>query len=226
MAEIIPAIIPENFRDLEEKLTFVKGAAQSVHIDVTDGTLGGKVSWPLVGDTGEFKKMKEQERGMPFWEDFDFEFHLMTSEPLSHARDYIDAGATRIIFQVESLDYENDIQFLDQLKTSGVVEIGISIKADTEATELAPFFQIADFIQVMTIDRIGAQGAKFDQRGLEHLQWVKENYHHIPISVDGSMNLETAEAALNLGADRIVAGSFIFGAVNPREALEELKNLV
>lgn len=226
MAEIIPAIIPKSFKDLEEKLTFIKEAVSYVHIDIVDGTLGGEKSWPIVGDAGEFLKIKKQERGMPFWEDFDFEIHLMTSEPFSLAQEFIEAGVSRIIFQLETLNYENDILFLDQIKTSGVAEIGICINAEGDLDNLRPYFQVADFIQVMTIPKIGYQGAGFDQRGLENLKWIKENYSNMPVSVDGAMRPETAEIALNFGADRIVVGSFIFNSINPREAIEEMKSLV
>lgn len=224
--EIIPAIIPKSFRHLEEKLEMVKGLVSSFHIDITDGKMGGDESWPFRGDKGEFNSIKNQELGMPFWEDFDFEVHLMTRDPLSFAREWIEIGATRLIFHVETMNYDEDIQFLDQLKTEGLVEIGIAINADTEIDDLKPFLEVADFIQVMTIREIGHQGAPFDSRGIDNIIWIKENLPNMTVSVDGAMQPETIEIALNAGADRIIVGSFIFSSVNPRDTLEELKALI
>jgi ribulose-phosphate 3-epimerase len=197
-----------------------------VHLDVIDGNFVGKPSWPFVGDRGEFLAIKKQERGFPFWEEMDFEVHLITADPLSLVREWVDAGATKIIMHIETLDYENDILALEQLKAEGVVELGFAINADTEIDRLAPFFEVADFVQVMTISKIGAQGAAFDERGLEHIKWIRQNNPHVPIAVDGSMNPETIPLAVDLGAERIVVGSYIFANSNPRAALEELQNLL
>lgn len=224
--QIIPAIIPKSFDDLVENLSTVKGLVSTVHIDVTDGKLGGVPSWPFVGDKGEFVSIKKQERGFPFWEDFDFEVHLMTQDSISLISEWIEAGATRIIMHVETLDYKRDIQFLDQIKTQGVVEMGIAINADTEAELLTPFFEILDFVQVMTIPQIGLQGAPFDSKGLEKLKWLKQNHPNMIVSIDGAMNPETIEIVMDAGADRAVVGSYIFGSENPRNALEDLQGLV
>lgn len=224
--QIIPAIIPKSFKELEEKLETINGVASFVHIDVIDGKFVGKPSWPFVGDRGEFLAIKKQERGFPFWEEMDFEVHLMVEDPLSFVREWIDAGATKIIMHVETLDYKNDILALEQLKAEGVVELGFAINADTEIDKLEPFFGVADFVQVMTISKIGVQGIAFDERGLEHIKWTKQNHPNIPISVDGGMNPETIPLAVDLGAERIVVGSYIFANTNPRQAIEELQSLV
>ncbi len=224
--EIIPAIIPKSFKDLEEKLSMVKGMVSTVHIDVTDGNMGGVESWPYEGDNGEFLAIKKQERGFPFWEDLDFEVHLMTEDPTSLINEWIEAGATRIIFHIERLDYKRDIQFLDQLKTSGLVEIGLAIKAETEADSLTPFLEIADFVQVMTISHIGEQGAPFDNRGIENLKWIKQNIPNMIVSVDGSINPDTIEIVRDAGADRAVVGSYIFSNQNPHDAISELNSLI
>lgn len=225
MAEIIPAIIPKSFQDLEEKMKSVSGLCDFIHIDITDGKFGGVQSWPYVGDKGEFKSILKQERGMPFWDEFDYEIHLMIENPISALREWIEAGATRIILHCEALDYDNDIQLLDQIKTEGLVQIGIAINAETPNDDLKPYFQVADFIQVMTIPSVGLQGASFDPRGIDKVQWIKKNYREMVVSVDGAMRPETAEIALGADVDRIVTGSFIFASENPREALEEMREI-
>lgn len=223
--QIIPAIIPKSFQELEEKLEIIKGLVSFVHVDITDGKFGHDKSWPIEADKGEFAEILSQKRGLPFWEEMDYEIHLMTEDPISYAKEWVVAGASRIIFHVERLNYENDIQFLDQIKTEGLVEIGIAIDADTSVDTLHNYFEVADFIHVMTIPSIGAQGIAFDERGLEHIKWIKQNHPHLPVSADGSMNPETIPLAIEAGAERFVVGSYIFSNTNPRAAIEELQSL-
>jgi ribulose-phosphate 3-epimerase len=223
---IIPAIIPKSCKDLEEKLEVVKGLVSSVHIDITDGKYAGVASWPIEHDRGEFLKIRNQEMGMPHWEDFDFEVHLMTVDPTSYVNEWIEAGATRIVLHVESLNYKDDIQFLDKIKTEGLVEIGIAVNADIDINDLTLFLEVADFVHIMTIPEVGFQGATFDQRGVENIKWVKQNHPNMIVSVDGAMNPDTIEIVRDAGADRVIVGSYIFKNPNPREAVAELQSLL
>lgn len=103
MLEVVPAILPKTFAELEEKLEFLKGVAPSVQIDVTDGKFAGEPSWPLYKDDQYFQSIVREERGMPFWEDFEFEFDLMISDPFAYVPDFIRAGASKIVLHAESI---------------------------------------------------------------------------------------------------------------------------
>jgi pentose-5-phosphate-3-epimerase len=54
MVEIIPAILPEDFSDLEEKISLVSAHVPILHVDVTNGTLTPKSNWPYGGDQTDF----------------------------------------------------------------------------------------------------------------------------------------------------------------------------
>ena len=45
------------------------------------------------------------------------------------------------------------------------------------------------------------------------------------IEVDGGVNMQTAARLIEVGADVLVAGSFVFNASNPLKTIQELKNL-
>lgn len=156
--KIIPAVLPYSFSELKEKLEFLKGVSDFVQIDITDGCFAGKASWPVNKPDENFKAIVRQEEGMPFWEDFEFEIDLMCENPFSLARDFISAGVARIIFHIDSLVGEEDLLLLDQIKTEGVVEVGLGIHVDLEEEEIKKFLPYADFVQVMGIKRIGFQG--------------------------------------------------------------------
>ena len=75
MTEIIPAIIPKSFAELEDKLSLVQGLAPLVQIDILDGKMTGEKSWPnIVPNDPDFLRIIHEEEGFPFWENFDFEF--------------------------------------------------------------------------------------------------------------------------------------------------------
>ena len=65
MIQVIPAIIPEDFENLEFELSKVRGKAKRVQIDLTDGIYTPNTSWPFVDDE-RFEKIVSQEEGMPF----------------------------------------------------------------------------------------------------------------------------------------------------------------
>ena len=86
MIDIIPAILPKNYEDLKNKIALVRGIVSVVQIDICDGIFVPSKSWPFTtggfDDDNFFKIINEQE-GMPFWEDVDFELDLMVTDAVS-----------------------------------------------------------------------------------------------------------------------------------------------
>ena len=96
MKEIIPAIIPKNFEDLEEKMSNVFKLVPLVQIDVLDGSLSQARAWPYQSPSRRdtfFDSIIKEEQGFPFWQDLEFEAHLMVREPDRIIADWINAGA-------------------------------------------------------------------------------------------------------------------------------------
>jgi glycerol-3-phosphate responsive antiterminator len=46
--EILPAIIPKSLKDLEEKLSQVRGLVRAVQVDILDGKYTLEPSWPYI----------------------------------------------------------------------------------------------------------------------------------------------------------------------------------
>ena len=79
-----------------------------------------------------------------------------------------------------------------------------------------------DFVQLMGIAEIGAQGNPFDARVLERIAFVKKHFPALPISIDGGVNLDTIDLLKKAGAERFVAGSAILNADDPKGAFDAL----
>lgn len=224
--EIIPAILPSDFAEIEDKVGLVKGLVPLVQVDICDGKFVPSFTWPYKKRDMNYEAILREERGMPYWEDVDYEFDLMVSEPEKVIQDWITAGATRVIVHVESTSAENIESIVSQY--SSVIELGLAISTTTSVDAVAPY--ISDigrisFIQCMGIEKIGYQGQKFDERVLEQVRSIKTRWPDIMVSVDGGVTIESAPALKEAGTDRLVAGSAIFGSDNPTQEIRRLESI-
>lgn len=233
MSSIVPAILPEDFDDLEEKLGMVSGMVPIVHIDATDGTLTPKASWPYRGEISHFLRIAEEAEAFPYWEDVGFEAHLMVNAPEEIIEDWIKAGAERLIVHKEVFEDEELSRFLSQYKNRFDVgnsylgvEIGLAVNMETTIESILPHVLEADFIHLMSIDSIGVQGNTFNDKIFEKIRDLKSVYPDTILSVDGGVGLETVEALKEAGVDRIVVGSHIFNAEDPESELMEFLSIV
>ena len=83
MIEIIPAILPKDYEDLKNKIALVRGVAPLVQIDICDGVFVPSKTWPFStggADDFNFHRILNEEEGMPFWEDIDFELDLLVAD--------------------------------------------------------------------------------------------------------------------------------------------------
>ncbi|MCX6752411.1 MAG: hypothetical protein NTZ87_02830 [Candidatus Nomurabacteria bacterium] len=235
MAEIIPAILEKNFNEIKNKLTALREQTKCVHIDVCDGVFVPSVSWPFgLGHLGgfedfDFQKIMNEEEGMPFWEDFDFEFDLMVADAIKNFDLYLKLGGKRIIFHLgEGDDVEKLEHFLEGLDmyVRDMVEIGVAFKPSDDLSIVSRLSHKADFLHCMGSDKVGFQGEKFSDKALENIKFLKKDLPGIVISVDIGINLENAQSILDAGADRLVIGSSIWKNGDPIGALQAFQNLV
>ena len=237
MTEIMPAIIPESFEDLKDKMALVVGLAHMIQIDVCDGKFVPSKSWPYIGDNdGEFRKIIDESEGFPFWQSMDFEVDLMVKNPEEVFEDWIRAGAKRVVLHAESSD--NLLDFLREIrKKYGYygdsivgIEIGIALNIKTPNEDIYKFFELndagrslIDFVQFMGIREIGYQGQYFDERVLGKIRELRQSHSDTIISVDGGVTFENAHEIVEAGVNRLVSGSAIYESENIKEAIEEMK---
>lgn len=234
MSEIIPAIIPKSFSDLNEKLSLVKGFAPLVQIDVLDGKFTSQRSWPYIfSPDPDFVKIIREEEGFPFSDNFEFEIDLMVADPESHFQEWISAGARRLIPHIESFENSDSAactvkRFKEQFTSVDSIlalEIGMAINIETPNESLDPLILDVDFVQCMGIQDIGSQGQPFNDRVLEKVKELHSKYPDLTISIDGGVNADSIPLLVEAGAKRFVVGSAIFGSDDIPATIEELKNL-
>jgi ribulose-phosphate 3-epimerase len=231
MLEIIPAIMPRNYEDLKNRVALVRGIVPLVQIDICDGVFVKNQTWPYDekdNDTSNFNLIMEEKEGMPFWEDIDFELDLMVIDAVENFPIYMKLGPKRIVFHVEAIGNISEFKdFLEGLDTyiRDTVQIGIAINTKTNIENIFPLVNYVDFVQCMGIEHIGFQGEGFDEKVLEHIKTLKEKYPDIIISVDGSVNLDTAPELIDAGVERLVIGSAIFKSNDIKETVNMFESL-
>ena len=225
MIEIIPAILEQSLPAIEEKLTLLRGLARAVQIDVCDGAFVPQVTWPLADEEQrtELQRMVSQDEGLPLWEDFDFEFHLMMEEPAALAEELVAAGASGIIVHADAPGAHAALQTLQSFRGGEFpVSIGVAIGCDVAPEALTPFEGLYDVVQVMGIVKVGFQGQDFDTRATALVAQLRAENPTRTIQVDGGVGLHTARTLRAAGANRLVVGSGILKSEDPKEAIENL----
>jgi len=227
--EIIPAVLPQSFKDLEERLAPLKDVIKLAQVDVVDGQYAKGKTWPY-RDTATFEKIAKEERGLPFWDKIDFQFDLMIQNPDKVLKEYLDAGASHVVLHARSEGVEKALQLIVDLRTEEIgsfsVHGGIALGPQDQPDILEPFESQFDFVQVMGIDREGKQGEPFDKRALYLVERLRARYPKLPIQVDGGVSLQNARELVAAGASRLVVGSAIVKAEDPLAAYQEFQELV
>jgi ribulose-phosphate 3-epimerase len=238
MTEIIPAILPKNYEDLKNKISLVKETVSLVQVDICDGVFVKSMTWPFYAPSSEgvardgldqhFQNILNEQEGMPFWEDVDFELDLMVSDAVENFDIYTKLGPKRIIFHLEAVgDLQNFKEFLEGIDSyvRDSMEIGVAINPQTPVEQIFPIVNNIDFVQCMAIAQIGYQGEPFDERCISHIKILKEKFPDLIISVDGGINMETGARLTGAGADRLAIGSAIFNTDDIIDTIEQFRNL-
>lgn len=227
--------MPKSYDDLVEKVSLVSGLVPMVQIDVMDGVFVPNKSWPYVEKNDlHFEAILKEEDGFPLWEEIDFEVDLMVSEPVVVAQEWITVGAKRLILHVESFADSTAVvagikeirEMLPARDSILYTEIGIALNPSTSNDVLESILPYVDFVQFMGIEKIGFQGQKFDERVPGKISSLRAKHPEVTISVDGSVNEETAPQLIEAGANRLAIGSAIFESDDVQAQIEQFFDIV
>ncbi|MDR3519833.1 MAG: hypothetical protein P4L63_03045 [Candidatus Pacebacteria bacterium] len=232
MSEIIPAILEKDFGEIKNKLTFLRERVKCVHLDISDGIFVPNQTWPFATggfEDADFKRIMNEEDGLPFWTEFDFELDLMVADSIENFNTYLKLGPKRMIFHLGNKDSLGKLEsFLDSLDMyiRDTVEIGLAFIPSDDLLTVSTLSHKVDFLHCMGSDKVGFQGEKFSLKALENIKFLKNSLPGIVISVDIGVNMENVETILDAGVDRLTIGSAIWKSPDPIGALENFQSLV
>lgn len=239
--EIIPAIMPIDWRDLEEKASLFAGLVGTIQIDIMDGIFVPEKTWPYAASEPSFHELVGKERRFPHADVLSYEADLMIARPEEQLKGWIESGIRRVIVHIESVgDMEYFLKIVRHQKHPDIphesgsgFEFGFAINVDTPTETLGAILdddrrrldRSIDFVQFMGISRIGYQGEPFDERVLPKIEEFKQHFDDIMVSVDGGVNLKSAPKLIAAGAGRLAVGSALLKSGDIPGTIEKFKKM-
>jgi len=228
MIEIIPTnTCPPDLAELTRRSGIFSGFSTHVQLDVADGMFVPAASWPLqAGQASELQALVQEGKGLPYAETLSYEVHIMAEEPKDIGVLFARAKTARIIGHVEAFADANEVrEALSAWRAAGATEVGLALLLDTPLPVIEPLVQACDFVQVMSIARLGYQGAPFEPSVFERIEGLRSAHPELLIEVDGGVSESNIRQLVVSGATRFGVGSAISKAPDPKAAYENLKSL-
>ncbi len=213
MAIIAPSMLSADFLRLGEEIEMInKSDADWFHLDVMDGRFVPNITFgmPVIA------AMKRAARKP-------FDVHLMILEPEKYFEGFAKAGA-----DILSVHYEASTHLhrnLQVIKSLGM-KAGVVLNPHTPVNLLADILSDIDLVCLMSVNP-GFGGQKFIDQTTHKIKQLKQMRNecgaHCLIEIDGGVTLDNAKMLLKCGADVLVAGNTVFGAVDPTATIAQLK---
>lgn len=205
---VAPSILSADFLRLGEAIQMVEESeAEGVHCDIMDGHFVPNISYgiPIV------KAVRPATKKV-------VDCHLMIEHPELYVEAFAAAGADMItVHQEACVHLDRQVAQIHDLGCKA----GVALNPATPVETLVDILHAVDMVLIMSVNP-GFGGQKFIPRALDKVRRLRALAPDLLIQVDGGVNAETGAKLVAAGADVLVAGSYVFGAKEPREAIHSL----
>lgn len=208
---VAPSILSADFLRLGEAIQMVEESeAEWVHCDIMDGHFVPNISYgiPIV------KAVRPATKKV-------VDCHLMIEHPELYVEAFAAAGADMItVHQEACVHLDRQVAQIHDLGCKA----GVALNPATPVETLVDILHAVDMVLIMSVNP-GFGGQKLIPRALDKVRRLRALAPDLLIQVDGGVNAETGAQLVAAGANVLVAGSYVFGAAEPREAIHSLYTL-
>lgn len=212
---VSPSLLAADYTCLGKEIDMINNSnADWLHCDIMDGVFVPNISFgfSVLDPIGKICKKP-------------LDVHLMIVNPDNYIDQCKEAGAQWITVHYEACTHLH--RTLQQIKSKGM-KAGVALNPATPVNVLEDILHDCDMVLIMSVNP-GFGGQKFIEHSLEKIKRLKKMINergcNTLIQVDGGVNLQTGQELIDAGADVLVAGSFVFKAPSPEEAINGLKSL-
>src|SRR5262245_7158101 len=210
--KIAPSILAADFAALGEAIARIEPAApDQFHVDVMDGHFVPNLSIgpPVI------EAIRKRTR-VPL------DVHLMIEDPDRWVETYVKAGADIVTVHAEACPHLQ--RCLTRIREAGA-RAGVALNPSTPPGILQYILDDLDLVLVMSVNP-GFGGQSFIPASYAKVREVRSllGSRPVEVSVDGGVGKSRAAALAEAGADILVAGTAVFGAPDPVQALKDIRS--
>lgn len=198
---IAPSLLAADFLNLAREVELCQNSGSTVlHCDVMDGHFVPNLTFgpPIIS---QLRKATALE----------LDVHLMIDSPERSLDQYASAGADAITVHAEVSPHLH--RTLMRIKELGC-KAGVALNPSTPISAIEHVLELCDIVLIMSVNP-GFGGQKFIHSALEKLASLrvlqKSGRGAFMLSVDGGVDPITAPLVVEAGAQRLIAGSALFG---------------
>ena len=212
---VSPSLLSADFGHLSRDIEMVNASrAELLHLDVMDGVFVPNISFgfPVIKYVSALSTTA-------------LDVHLMIVDPSKFVSQVRDTGARYMTVHLEACTHLNRV--VQQIHDAGM-NAGVALNPATPVELLRDILADVDMVLLMSVNP-GFGGQRFLPGTLDKVtrlrSLIAQTGSRALIEIDGGVNADTAPQLAAVGADILVAGSYVFGSSDPAATIASLAAL-